>query len=318
MPFFTLKNNKIHSIKLEFNLTSHCNFSCAECSHFSPHMKPVFSEIDNFKHDLNLLNKVYHVQRFRFVGGEPFLHKNIIEFINAVRDSKIADKIQICSNGSLAHKLDDSIFKKIDMLSISWYPDSRCDQQKINLISRKCEEYSTELKIEKISTFRQMQLDDAISGSKLLTDIFESCQIAHTWGCQTFYNGNFYLCSRPIFTQEYLKLKSIDSPNFKIADGLPLNQPNLLSNMIKYMERKSPLKSCHYCLGTIGKDHTWKTLEKNERRHPLPIKQEASKLIDSGKLKRLITWKKYENIILGSIPSLSLSRILNLIKNHFI
>ena len=110
--------------------------------------------------------------------------------------------IEVCSNGALLHRVDDAIFRAIDKLSISWYPDDRCGPDKIDLARRKCLEHGVQLKVERIERFRTMQQDTAIGDANLVKRIFQSCQIAHSWGCQTFLDGRFYLCSRPLFLPE--------------------------------------------------------------------------------------------------------------------
>ena len=38
MPFVRIEGDKIRSLKIEYNLTDHCNYGCDECSHFSPYL----------------------------------------------------------------------------------------------------------------------------------------------------------------------------------------------------------------------------------------------------------------------------------------
>jgi len=158
MPFVEIVDNKIHSAKLEYNLVDHCNLSCSNCSHFSPHLKSKYAQLETFKCDLEALARVYKVTRFRFVGGEPLLHKQILEFIAVVKSSGIADKIQICTNGVLLDRVDDEVFRQIDMLSVSWYPDMRVSKEKIDFARQKCRNFDTEYRVKKINRFRLMQL----------------------------------------------------------------------------------------------------------------------------------------------------------------
>lgn len=314
MPFIKVKNGKIRSAKLEFNLVAHCNYSCAECSHLSPYMKISNASIDSFKRDIGALSEVYRVKRFRFVGGEPLLNKDVLLFIRVVRESGIADKIQICTNGSTLHKTSDEVFREIDMLSISWYPDSRCDQAKVARAIDRCNAYDVKLKIEKIDRFRLMQLGTP-TANPLLSRIYDSCQIAHTWGCQTFLNGIFYLCSRPLFTASYLSQKGLAAPSFQEIDGCPIHQEDLLDRLISYLQRRDPLESCKYCLGTAGKYIKWRQMGRSEIQSALPIEREAQAAIDPTRLRYLLAWKRAERGILAVVPSLRLARSLNLIQN---
>jgi molybdenum cofactor biosynthesis enzyme MoaA len=69
MPSVSVSEGKIVSLKIEYNLTEHCNYGCAECSHFSPYLAKKESSLATFVHDLEALAKVLRVYRFRFVGG---------------------------------------------------------------------------------------------------------------------------------------------------------------------------------------------------------------------------------------------------------
>lgn len=315
MPFVSIKDGKIRSIKIEYNLAEHCNFSCDECSHLSPYMPVRYAEIDTFKRDLTALAQVYRVGRFRFVGGEPLLNKEILQFIRAVRDSGIAEKIQICSNGSLIQKVDEAVFAEIDMLSISWYPDPRTDQEKIDYATAMCEKHNVELKVEKIERFRGMQLDEPIRDPQLLGEVYETCQIAHSWYCQTFYEGRFYLCSRPLFTNAYLEQKGIKAPDYRQIDGIPLHEPDLLNRIHTYLTSPTPIASCAYCLGTVGKYVPWRQLDLKERKTSQTLARTADTMVDKPRMRYLARVTHVEKRILKRIPSLRLSRVLNVIKN---
>jgi organic radical activating enzyme len=315
MPFITVADGLIRSSKLEFNLAAHCNFSCAECSHFSPHLAPTLADYDTFVRDLGALAKVYRVKRFRFVGGEPLLHKQILDYIEAVRTSGIADSIQICSNGSLLHKAEDQLFRAIDSLSISWYPDARCDAEKIRLAQHKCRQHGVKLKVERIDHFRLMQLDEPIHEQRLVDRVYRSCQIAHSWGCQTFLDGYFYLCSRPLFLGSYLGLKGIDLGHRPETEGVALHEDRLQARLLAYLRRTDPLPSCSYCLGTVGQHRPWRSLDKQERRNPPLSERDAAAHVDHARMRYLLAFSRMEGALLSMVPSQRLARVLAVIKN---
>lgn len=269
MPLVAVQGEYLFLRKLEYNVVEHCNFSCAECSHFSPYMSPAFSEIDEFRRDVLALTPVLRIKRFRFVGGEPFLHKKLVEFIDVVRKSGLCEEIEICSNGSLLHKVGDDVFSRIDSLSVSWYPDERCDKEKIDIAKAKSSEFGFRLKVEKIGTFRVMEPAVPIADQTLVKRIYQSCEIAHTWGCQTFYKGSFYLCSRPLFLNSYLAGLGVQDRDYRQEDGLPIHQAGLKKRLETYLQRTEPLASCARCYGTVGRIQPWRGLSPNERRHPV-------------------------------------------------
>jgi hypothetical protein len=314
MPFVMVRDGKIRADKLEYNVVEHCNYSCDECSHFSPYLPRRLPDFDVFRHDLAALARVYRVRMFRFVGGEPLLRKDLGDFIAAVRESRIAGAIEICTNGSLLSAIDDALYRGIDRLCVSWYPDERCDQAKIDLAKRKCGELGVALKIEPITRFRTMQIDRAIADDALLQQIYGSCQIAHSWGCQTFHDGCFYLCSRPLFTAAYLGKLEMPAPDFSAVDSCPLHEADLLPRLIAYLSRAAPLESCRYCLGTVGKYVPWRQMSPLERKRPPRLDRDAALSISRVRLRCLLFCARLERAIMRVVPSEWLNRLLKRIK----
>lgn len=315
MPFVSLRGGRIQSVKLEYNLVDHCNYTCADCSHFSPWLAPRRAALDVFRRDLAALSEVYHVRRFRFVGGEPFLHPDLLDFVRAVRASGIADTIQICSNGSLVKRVNEAVFAEIDQLSISWYPDPRTSEDTIALILGLCEKHHTKLKVERIDRFREMRLDQPVTDSDLLQDLYDTCQIAHSWYCQTFAEGRFYLCSRPLYTGAYLESRGIPAPDFKALDGVPLHEPGLRERLLACLRGPTPPAACAWCLGTVGLHRPWHGMDRAEQTDRAQLSRPPEQHIDRQRLRYLRASTRLERAILRRLPSLSLARALTVARN---
>jgi organic radical activating enzyme len=291
MPSVFVANGKIVSLKIEYNLTEHCNYSCAECSHFSPYLAKKESALSTFVRDLEALAKVLRVYRFRFVGGEPLLHKGLLEHIRAVRASGIAGEVQVCTNGALLDRAPEEVFAAVDSLSISWYPDSRCDQAKVDRTIAICKRVGTKIGVHKINVFRQMQVQQPIDDRRLAQDVYDTCHIAHRWYCQTFYEGRFYLCSRPIFTNSYLGKLGTSAPDFRELDGIPIHEADLQPRLLELLQRREPLAACSYCLGTVGKRQAWRQLPASDRKAPRPPARPGAELVDRRQLLFSKVWQ---------------------------
>jgi organic radical activating enzyme len=315
MPFVRGVDGRIESIKMEVNLVQHCNYGCQECSHFSPHLRAGAADVETFRRDLDALALVYHVGRFRFVGGEPLLNPAIGEFIAAVRTSGITNVIEVVTNGSLLHRADEALFEEIDSLSVSAYPDSRFDESKLARAADLCRQHGTKLKVNRIDRFRLMQLDAPIEDARLVNDLYRSCQIAHSWYCQTFADGWFYLCSRPLFTDAYLELKGASTQDLVRRDGEPLHEPDLYQRLRAYLGRTEPLASCSYCLGTAGRHIAWRQQSTAEKRSTEPLQRSARASLSHRRLRFLIGWSQIERAVLRVAPSLRLARGLTLAKD---
>lgn len=235
------------------------------------------------------MEKVFHVHRFRFGGGEPLLHPDILHFIRYVRKSRIATKIEIVSNGVLIHKIDDAIFRDIDGITISGYPDNNFNHSKYVLARKKCKKYNTSIRIHRINRFRISQLDYPNDSNTLINQIFNSCQSVNTFYAQTFYEGRFYACSRPLYLNSYLKHKRKSSQEFKIIDGISLHKDQLLQRLVAYLHRKNHLASCRYCFGTVGKTIAWGQLSKDECISAHPLDRNPSELVNRQRMNCLNT-----------------------------
>ena len=160
------RNGKIHTPQLELNVVEHCNLRCVECSHLSPYVSTGLLEPDSVRRDLAALAAVLHCSSFRFVGGEPLLHKRLVEIIQTVRKSGISDRVVVVSNGTLIDRMSDVFFQSIDELEISWYPQTATDADKIAFARSSCARYGSRLFVNDKAVFRKAQIDSAIESLK--------------------------------------------------------------------------------------------------------------------------------------------------------
>jgi hypothetical protein len=314
MPFVATRDQRIRSVKLEYNAVRHCNYACTECSHFSPHMRAGRADPAQFGIDVDTLADVLRVGRFRFVGGEPLLHPDLPDLVERVRVSGLARSIEVVTNGSLLHKVSDDLLGAIDYLSVSWYDDPRCDDAKITRAEEACRRTGTTLKVKRVSEFRLMQLTTPTADTKLQSDIFRTCQIAHSWYCQTFADGYFFLCSRPLFTNAYLDQCGVGVPDLRLADGIPLHAPALRDRLERYLKRSDPLESCRYCLGTVGQPIPWRAMTREERLQNEPLDRRAEESVSQPLLAYLSRWERLERTLLRRLPRLWLARLMQVVK----
>jgi organic radical activating enzyme len=317
MPFVAEKAGYLRSHKLEYNLADHCNLSCRECSHLSPYMRKRFPSADGFERDLFRLAQVYRVHRFRFVGGEPLLNREILRFVQMVRRSGIATEVEVVTNGLLLERLDEELLQHLDSICVSAYPAAGDLTRVLRSTQQRCRRHGVRLTVEHIDRFRRMQLPGPNADQALVETIFKSCLIAHTWSCQTFYEGFFYLCSRPIYTASYLDKRGVPVGNIKQIDGVALHEPELLVRLRTYLESAKPLSACQHCLGTVGKYEPHAQLDHNERKHP-SAPAAAYDSIDSKRLRRLLRWQRATSAILDRVPSLRASRLLAMAQTALI
>lgn len=318
MPYVHQSGGRLQARKIEYNLVDHCNLACRECSHLSPHIRAGSLPLATFVRDVNRLAEVYRVERFRFVGGEPLLNREIVDFVRALRESDITEDIEVVSNGTLLASISEQLLQEIDSLALSLYPQSQPEPALLERTRERCEQNGVRLRIEHIDRFRAMQPSAPIEDPDLVAEVFRSCLIAHSWGCQTFYDGHFYLCSRPIYTDSYRGRLGETSSGLRAKDGIALHEPNLLERLKRYLESQQPLASCRLCLGTVGKYQTHSQLSARERWHPTADPQPVETKIDYARMRQLTRWREIETAILQRVPSRHLSRAFSLAQTAWL
>lgn len=130
--FFTTSLVKLHSHKffleyIETHVVDYCNLNCRSCGHMaSLFSKNDFYKLDEFRRDMRQLS--YHIDLavLRLLGGEPFLAKNLDEYVKISREYFPQSMIVIVTNGLLIPTIDKKILTAIRenqvVVEITQYP----------------------------------------------------------------------------------------------------------------------------------------------------------------------------------------------------
>lgn len=252
----------------ELSLTDHCNLSCGGCNHSSPHLPKRFSTIDGIQRDLQALQGVLSADMIRLAGGEPLLHPKLLDVVRIARDSGVARKIVVNTNGVLLHRVPQAIWKMIDGLWISLHPGTKYRWRSSDIQSL-CDEHGIHLWMKETPLFRRTVVNDRIP-DWLTPLVYRNCCIAHEWSCHLIHQGRFYICPTAAFMEERLERSGVQFTN-KEQDGVALhNNPRLRDELAAYLaNKKVPLKACSHCLGTIGRKMANRQLDVAGRRAEL-------------------------------------------------
>ena len=163
MPFVTSAAGRVQSIKIEYNLVDGCNYTCRECSHFSPFMAHKSADLEAFDADLRALEPVYHVRRFRFVGGEPFLHNSCSTSCAASaerhRRHHRGGHERLAPRPRRRRRLPRGRLVQHQLV-----PGPAVRPGETRPRDRRCRRFGTQLKVRKVDEFRMMQLDEPHHG----------------------------------------------------------------------------------------------------------------------------------------------------------
>lgn len=226
---------------LQHVLTDHCNLRCNNCSSLSPLIPKHYSNIEQFKIDINKLSQIVEIDTFELVGGEPLLHKQIDEFLTIIKDSNICKKISVFTNGKYLPKMSDLFYELVDHIDISVYPNSKINYKKIKtFLDSKSTGYILNYKPKFMVVHKSEEFNNDVTEK-----IFSECKIAHVWKCALIKDGYYYKCNIPYFKNKH---SGFDNKQ----DGVNIHSEEFPMNFYRYLKSNTPLESCKHCNGTSG------------------------------------------------------------------
>ena len=146
---------KIANARIEINVVEHCNLSCRSCSHLSPLMKRRLVSPQQVADELALLGRAYHARWVRLVGGEPLLHPHLLDVIEAARQTRVADRVSLVTNGVLLTRMDDELWRAVDAIEVSLYPGNGLDADAKRHCKELARRHDVDLRLVEIGEFRE-------------------------------------------------------------------------------------------------------------------------------------------------------------------
>jgi GTP 3',8-cyclase len=245
-----VENGKIVTEACEVNAVHHCNLTCRGCSHLSPILPKKAADPAVVFESLSKLSRVAAPSRVQIVGGEPLLHPNLLGLVKAVRDSGLAPRIRLISNGTLLHLIDERLIKEVDELHLSIYPGKAPLDSEIKRVRGLTQTFNVELDEKCFDHFREPFATVGTKDANLIQKIYSTCKMAHTWHCHTIEGRFFYKCPQSVF----MTATGIHRPEPSIPDRVLIDdRPGLLNELITFLESSAPLSQCSNCLGSVGR-----------------------------------------------------------------
>lgn len=234
----------------ELNAVDHCNLACNDCNHASPVSNKRWADPETVYRDFSILAKVFKPQQVKVLGGEPLLHPNLVEVIEAVKRSRICDDILVVTNGLLLPRMGDVFWQAVKHLEISIYPNPKLDHDTLEFCRKKAAEHGIHLNVVQFSEFRRTFSVPGFQDSNLARRVYQACKLAHVWGCYSIHEGYFYKCPQSIYIPQMLGWPE----DRYTADGIEIkDSPDFLENLYCYLTSLEPLQSCRHCLDSHGK-----------------------------------------------------------------
>lgn len=242
---------------VETHIISGCNLNCKGCGHFSPLFgKNDFYDLNQFRRDIRTLSEKLDLITFRLLGGEPFIKKDLEEYIKIARHYFPKTNIRIVTNAlpipSLPQSLLDSLRKNKICIDISLYaPTQKIIGEIKNTLDRSGIVYNNSALVDKhskvIETFgRRLKLKGTSDPMRALTN-------CGSQNCRFLRNGKLYKCPLDALIYKYAETFGLD--NFPASVGLDIYAPNFVS-LLRQLDQHNPIPLCAWC-SEKGEQFKW-------------------------------------------------------------
>lgn len=266
-----------------------CNIACARCNQASPIRHRGYAEPETVLRDFSRLARVYHASVVKIVGGEPLLHPDLPAVIRALRESGIGEKVLLLTNGMLLPRMTEETWRLLDRIEVSVYPDTGLDDQHMHAWAEAAESHGVELHFFRFDRFRVTFSRAGTRDENLVRRIYETCRLAHVWGCQNIHQGYFYKCVQSIHVPSIIGAPSESARQ----DGIRLtDDPGLRDELYRYLHSPEPLNACRHCLGVAGRLEDHRLVNRAEwlSGHDAP----SEMLVDHERLRGLEAGQDYD------------------------
>lgn len=188
--------------------------------------------VESLRRDLEILEQLIHCQQFYLLGGEPLLHPELESLLDVVNASSIGDTTCILTNGSLADRMSETMWARLDLFQISVYP--KLDPNQIEYAKAMGSKHGC-IVGERPFDFFCKQFKKDPSGKS-----FFACPWKDR--CLTVHDGYFFRCPQSaMFAKRFMQLEWH-------VDGLPITRELSESKLSEFIRQQSePLRVCEVC-----------------------------------------------------------------------
>jgi hypothetical protein len=230
---------------LETNVTVACQLRCVNCNHFvalqTHEAKKRLADPVQVFQDLSTLSRFLHVDAWGALGGEPLLHPHLVDVLTAVAKSRIADTIEVWTNGVAVRKQGPAFWDAFDRLVVSVYPGTLEDSE-INWIKAACKEANVQCAIKDERTVPNFErlLEPVPTVEPQTTQKYRACFFKDY--SRVADNDFFYRCCTSPFIPRLL----LNLPEG--TDGLRISTMTEEA-LVQFLGRTEGMVSCNLCSG---------------------------------------------------------------------
>lgn len=240
---------------LETDVTRACQLSCIACNHHVPLWRvrpggPPMADPERVLADLTALSRIVHADVWGALGGEPTLHPRLGDILQYARDSGVADRIELWTNGIRMAQMPDQVYWLCDEVVLSRYEGKLADEA-VAFIQRRCDDNDTKLRImdERLRPNFKTLFEPQPTGAAETKAKYDGCFFRHF--SRVANDGYFYTCCCAPHMPVLVQGREAG------ADGVAID--GLTERALRaYLEKQEPLGACTICAGRdTAKDLQW-------------------------------------------------------------
>lgn len=219
-------------------ITTRCTLNCKECSNLMPYYKKRidYSSAEIMKWMQNIVDVVDEWVCCEFVGGEPFLYKDLDILLNFALNERKIQRIELTTNGSIIPSQDvlTLLSNRKVHVKVSEYP-KLVDCKKVVDAFQK---YKVHYEIHKdLMWVKTGNLRKRNRIQEKLTTQYLNCFSSKK--CRTILNGKLYVCSKAASLRELGYANEIEYVNL-------CNNKNLKYELSEFL-KLTVSNACDYC-----------------------------------------------------------------------
>lgn len=239
---------------VELHVVEHCNLRCAQCCNVSPYLPERGMSVADVRATCARLREVVRPEVLKIMGGEPLLHPDVGGVLRAVRESGVAPRVRLFTNGLLLRTLDDASFAALDELTVSSYASAPLRPELIAETEERARRFDVVLNLKPVDTFSTVLSRGARSEAEARA-AYDACWLRHR--CLVVRDGVFYKCTRAAYHADYharvdVSERDADAEATQRALGVPLDAPDFAVRLAAYLGSPEKVASCTHCHGSSG------------------------------------------------------------------
>lgn len=237
-------------------ITTRCTLQCKNCAHFIPYHKKKYDfSLEVLMKDVeSLFSLVDYVTSFAIAGGEPFLYKELIQFINYVNknySSKMGN-LRIVTNGTVIPHNDvlECMEKNNVDVQISDYALSNEYDNTRNKLCERLNEYGIPFQVVSEMEWLDMGFPFEVESMGENKEDIRSHMLQCNSLCHGIHNGRYYYCMVAVCAELSGKweLKDDDSMDIRECSCTDENKEKLLQYQSGNM-KEGYMSFCKVCRG---------------------------------------------------------------------